>query len=59
MSEYDRYTNKYTSSNAVIIAGPGTMYNEITRQKPVKNIVNENTNTYAITTKSLKRRTKK
>ena len=45
MSGYDRYTNKHTSSNAVIISGPGTMYNEITRQKPKKNIVNENTNT--------------
>ncbi len=30
MSDRDR-TNAYRSSNSVIIAGPGTMYNEVTR----------------------------
>ena len=42
-------TNKYRSPSSTIVAGPGTMYNEITKLKPVTNRVNENTNTYAVT----------
>ena len=42
-------TNKYRSPSSTIIAGPGMMYNEVTKMKPVTNRVNENTNTYAVT----------
>ena len=42
-------TNKYRSPSSTIIAAPGTMYNEVTKLKPVTNRVNENTNTYAVT----------
>ena len=42
-------SHKYTSSNATITAGPGVMYNEVTKIKPVNTRVNENTNTYAVT----------
>lgn len=42
-------TNKYRSPSSTIIAAPGTMYNEVTKMKPVTNRVNENTNTYAVT----------
>ena len=42
-------TNKYRSPSSTIVAGPGTMYNEVTKMKPVTNRVNENTNTYAVT----------
>lgn len=42
-------TNKYRSPSSTIVAGPGTMYNEVTKLKPVTNRINENTNTYAVT----------
>ena len=42
-------TNKYRSPSSTIVAGPGTMYNEVTKMKPVTNRVNENTNTDAVT----------
>ncbi len=42
-------SHKYMSSNSTITAGPGVMYNEVTKMKPVNNRVNENTNTYAVT----------
>ena len=42
-------SHKYTSSNVTITAGPGVMYNEVTKMKPVNTRVNENTNTYAVT----------
>ena len=42
-------TNKYRSPSSTIIPGPGMMYNEVTKLKPVTNRVNENTNTYALT----------
>lgn len=42
-------SHRYNSSNATITAGPGVMYNEVTKMKPVNTRVNENTNTYAVT----------
>ena len=42
-------SHKYTSSTSTITAGPGVMYNEATKVKPVNTHVNENTNTYAVT----------
>ena len=42
-------SHKYTSANVTITAGPGVMYNEVTKMKPVNTRVNENTNTYAVT----------
>lgn len=42
-------SHKYTSSSSTIIAGPGVMYNEVTKMKPVNTRINENTNTYAVT----------
>ena len=42
-------SHRYTSSNATITAGPGVMYNEVTKMKPVNKRVNENTNTYLVT----------
>lgn len=42
-------SHKYTSSNSTITAGPGVMYNEVTKMRPVDTHVNENTNTYAVT----------
>ena len=41
-------SHKYTSSNVTITAGPGVMYNEVTKMKPVNTRVNENTNTYSV-----------
>lgn len=48
MSHYSR-TNAYRSSNSVIVCGPGTMYNEITRPKSNTKQYHENTNTYSVT----------
>mgnify|MGYP001099664705 CR=1 FL=1 len=42
-------TNAYRSSSSVIVSGPGTMYNEITRPKSYTKQYNENTNTYNVT----------
>ena len=42
-------SHKYNSSNATITAGPGVMYNEVTKMNPINTRVNENTNTYAVT----------
>ena len=42
-------SHRYNSSNATITAGPGVMYNEVTKMKPINTRVNENTNTYAVT----------
>ena len=42
-------SHKYGSPNSTIISGPGVMYNEVTKIKPVNKRVNENTNTYAVT----------
>ena len=42
-------SHRYTSSNVTITAGPGIMFNEITKMKPINTHVNENTNTYAVT----------
>ena len=42
-------SHRYTSSNATITSGPGVMFNEITKMKPINTRVNENTNTYAVT----------
>ena len=36
-------SHKYNSSNATITAGPGVMYNEVTKMKPINTRVNENT----------------
>lgn len=41
--------NKYTSPSSTIVSGPGMMYNEATKMKPINTRVNENTNTYAVT----------
>ena len=42
-------SHRYNSSNSTIVAGPGVMYNEVTKMKPGTTRVNENTNTYAVT----------
>ncbi len=42
-------TNAYRSSKSVIVSGPGTMYNEITRPKQAPKQYNANTNTYDVT----------
>lgn len=42
-------SNAYRSSNSVIISGPGTMYNEVTRPKSTTKQYNENTNTHDVT----------
>ena len=42
-------TNKYRSPSSTIVPGPGMMYNEVTKMKPINTRVNENTNTYAVT----------
>ncbi len=51
---YQTRTNNYRSSNSTIIAGPGTMYNEITRPKPITKVYDNNTNTYAVTAPYIK-----
>ena len=47
-------TNAYRSSNSVIVGGPGTMYNEITRPKSHTKQYNENTNTHNVTVPYIK-----
>ena len=42
-------SHRYTSSSSTITAGPGVMYNEVTKMIPANTRVNENTNTYAVT----------
>lgn len=42
-------SHRYGSANVTIAAGPGVMYNEITKMKPVNTHINENTNTYVVT----------
>ena len=42
-------SHRYTSSNSTITAGPGVMYNEATKMKPINTRINENTNTYVVT----------
>ena len=46
---YNSRTNAYRSSNSVIISGPGTMYNEVTKPKSKSKQYNENTNTHDVT----------
>ena len=46
---YQARSNAYRSSNSVIVSGPGTMYNEVTRPKSTKKQYNENTNTHDVT----------
>ncbi|KAK8882380.1 hypothetical protein M9Y10_045022 [Tritrichomonas musculus] len=48
MSKASR-SNAYRSSNSTIIAGPGTMYNEVTRPKTITKQYNDNTNTHYVT----------
>lgn len=52
-------TNAYRSSNSTIVSGPGTMYNEITRPKPVTRQYNSNTNTHDVTVPYVKTRRSK
>lgn len=52
-------TNNYKSSASVIVSGPGTMFNEVTRHKPTSIRINENTNTNAVTVTRYKKRNKK
>ena len=47
-------TNAYRSSNSVIVSGPGTMYNEVTRPKSYMKQYNENTNTHDVTAPYIK-----
>ena len=53
MSGRDR-TNAYRSSNSVIVGGPGTMYNEVTRSRSITKQYNDNTNTHAVTVPYIK-----
>ena len=41
-------TNAYRSSESVIVSGPGTMYNEVTRPKSNARQYNANTNTHDV-----------
>ena len=59
MSYYNSRTNAYRSSNSVIVSGPGTMYNEITRPRSSTKQYHENTNTYAATAPYIKTRKSK
>ena len=51
---YNTRTNSYRSSNSVIISGPGTMYNEVTRPRSNTKQYNDNTNTHDVTTPYIK-----
>lgn len=47
-------TNAYRSSNSVIVGGPGTMYNEVTRPKSTTHQYHSNTNTHDVTAPYIK-----
>ena len=49
-------SNAYRSSNSVIVSGPGTMYNEVTRPRSSTKQYHENTNSYAVTAPYIKTR---
>ena len=49
-------SNAYRSSNSLIISGPSTMYNEITRPRSSTKQYHENTNSYAVTAPYIKTR---
>ena len=51
---FNKRTNAYRSSESVIVSGPGTMYNEITRPKPNTKQYHANTNTHDVTTPYIK-----
>ena len=51
---FNKRTNAYRSSESVIVSGPGTMYNEITRPKPNAKQYNTNTNTHDVTVPYIK-----
>ena len=51
---FNKRTNAYRSSESVIISGPGTMYNEITRPKTNTKQYNANTNTHDVTAPYIK-----
>ena len=53
MSGRDR-TNAYRSSNSVIVGGPGTMYNEVTRSRSLPTRYHDNTNTHDVTVPYIK-----
>ena len=42
-------SNAYRSSCSTIIAGPGMMYNEVTRPKTITKQYHDNTNTHFVT----------
>ena len=52
-------TNAYRSSESVIVSGPGTMYNEVTRPKSNARQYNANTNTHDVTVPYVKTRRSK
>ena len=56
---YQARSNAYRSSNSVIISGPGTMYNEVTKPKSNTKQYNENTNTHDVTAPYIKTRKSK
>ena len=47
---FNTRTNAYRSSQSVIVSGPGTMYNEITRPRSNTKQYHANTNTHDVTT---------
>ena len=51
---FNKRTNAYQSSESVIISGPGTMYNEVTRPKTNVKQYNANTNTHDVTVPYIK-----
>ena len=51
---FNKRTNAYRSSESVIVSGPGTMYNEITRPKPSAKQYHANTNTHDVTAPYIK-----
>ncbi len=51
---FNTKTNAYRSSNSVIVSGPGTMYNEVTRPKANTKQYNNNTNTHDVTAPYIK-----
>ena len=51
---FNTRTNAYRSSQSVIVSGPGTMYNEITRPRSNTKQYHANTNTHDVTVPYIK-----
>ena len=51
---FNTRTNAYRSNNSVIVSGPGTMYNEVTRPRSNTKQYYANTNTHDVTAPYIK-----